>query len=70
MKKIAAVICVGLSLSACVTQEQVKKVMDSQRPVTASEKAAIVNKARDYFFDPIRSAMPRFPMLLRWGIQG
>ncbi len=52
MKKIAAVICVGLSLSACVTQEQVKKVMDSQRPVTASEKAAIVNKARDYFFDP------------------
>jgi hypothetical protein len=42
----------GLVLSGCVTQEQVDKVMASQRSPTAAEKAAIVNASRDYFFDP------------------
>lgn len=43
---------VALAVSGCVTREQVDGVLASQRPPTASEKAAIVNAARDVLFDP------------------
>lgn len=46
------VVTIAMALSGCVTQEQVDKVYASQRPVTAAEKAAIVNGARDYLVDP------------------
>ena len=40
------------AVSGCVSQQQVDKVLATQRPPTAAEKAAIVNAARDYLVDP------------------
>jgi hypothetical protein len=52
MKRLMFIAAAGAALSGCVTQEQFDKVLASQRPVTAAEKAAIVSAAKDYFVDP------------------
>jgi len=57
-------------LSGCVTQEQVDKVFASQRPVTASEKAAIVSAARDHFIDPYSIRDAEISNVVRLNDQG
>ncbi|HZG31600.1 MAG TPA: hypothetical protein VE079_24390 [Ensifer sp.] len=52
MRKSALIIIAGLSLTACVSPENVDKVMASQRAPSAAIKQAIVNGARDYLIDP------------------
>lgn len=52
MKNQLLIFAAALAMSGCVTQEQFDKVMATQRPPSAAEKAAIVNAARDYFVDP------------------
>jgi hypothetical protein len=52
MRKLILVAAAGAALSGCVTQQDVDRVMASQRPPTASIKAAIVRDARDYLIDP------------------
>lgn len=52
MKRLILVAAASAALPGCVTQEQVDKVMASQRPPTAAIKAAIVRDARDYLVDP------------------
>ncbi|MGF6172454.1 hypothetical protein [Ensifer sp. 4252] len=41
----------GLALSGCVSQEQVDRVMASQREPSAAIKQSIVKGARDYLID-------------------
>lgn len=50
--KLLRLAAAGLALSGCVTQEQVDKVMASQRAPSAAIKQAIVKDARDYLVDP------------------
>jgi hypothetical protein len=51
--RVTSIIASGLMLSACVaTSEQLTTVYASQRPATADQKAKIIAKIKDTFFDP------------------
>ena len=52
MKSFILIGAACLMLTGCVTQQQADDVMASQRPPSASIKAAIVKDARDYLIDP------------------
>lgn len=60
----------GLAMTGCVTQEQFDKVMASQRPPSAAEKAAIVKAARDYFIDPYSIRDSEISSVVRLNDQG
>ena len=51
MKKALFLVVASIGLAGCVSQQQVDDVLASQRPVTTSEKTAIVNAARDVLYD-------------------
>lgn len=52
MKNIMVLAAVTAALSSCVTQQDVDRVMASQRPPSAAVKANITRDARNYLLDP------------------
>ncbi|WP_322883103.1 hypothetical protein U8C37_06680 [Sinorhizobium medicae] len=70
MKSKLLIFAAALALSGCVTQEQFDKVMASQRPPSAAEKAAIVSAARDYFVDPYSIRDAEISNVVRLNDQG
>lgn len=52
MRKILLCAAASVALSGCVTQQDVDRVMASQRPPSAAIKANITRDARNYLLDP------------------
>ncbi|MDX8521127.1 hypothetical protein [Mesorhizobium dulcispinae] len=69
MKRLT-VLSAALALAGCVTQEQVDKVVATQRPATTAEKSAIVSAARDYFVDPYSVRDAEISNVVRLNDQG
>jgi hypothetical protein len=70
MKTKLLMFAAALALSGCVTQEQFDKVMATQRPPSAAERAAIVSAARDYFVDPYSIRDAEISSVVRLNDQG
>lgn len=52
MRKSILLVVLSAALAGCVSQQEVDRVMASQRPPSAAIKAGIVHDARDYLLDP------------------